>query len=353
VHPNVAEKYFIERVNKARVIGEVTMKDHPRVNDSQRRYRTYVMFWLLVVAVAGMISACSSTEVPATPTPSPTVDILSPEQNATLEGESVTMRCVISDDVSEASYSVNGGAEQSLDLYERDYTFPVEGLFEGENTVTVTVKNSLGASARKTLKFIWLPFFPTRADAVNDTVATEVNRATIIRVLGNDKGRDLTVTAVTQPANGSTSIDDFGRINYTPNADYVGSDRFDYTIRDRNGNTDSATVFVNVLPRNPEAPTANDDRANTTINTPLGIDVLANDTDPDNDELSILSASEPQNGTVELFFNGLENRTTSLIYTPDEGFTGTDTFTYSMTDSDGFNEGDGGDTATVTVTVTD
>jgi large repetitive protein len=314
-------------------------------------FRTYLTFWILVVAVAALISACSSTEQPATSSPAPTVTITSPQNNATLESETVTMTCVISDDVTEASYSVNGGAEQPLTLYEREYTFALEGLVEGENTVTVTVKNALGETAQQTLNLVWLPFLPTSADAKDDAVATEVNRDTIIRVLANDTGRDLTTTAVTQSANGSTSIDGFGRINYSPDTDYVGPDSFDYTIRDRDGNTDSATVSVTVLPRNPEAPTANDDTATTPRNTPVTIDVLANDTDPDNDELSILSASEPQNGTVELLFNGFENRTTSLTYTPDEGFTGTDTFTYSMTDSDGFNEGDGGDTATVTVTV--
>ncbi len=89
------------------------------------------------------------------------------------------------------------------------------------------------------------------------------------------------------------------------------------------------------------APTANDDTAITDENMPEIIDVLANDTDPDNDPLSVGSVTQPANGTAETVFSNQAVR-----YTPNPGFSGTDVFTYQACDPGGLC-----DTATVTVTV--
>ncbi|MEB3885641.1 Ig-like domain-containing protein, partial [Lyngbya sp. CCY1209] len=66
--------------------------------------------------------------------------------------------------------------------------------------------------------------------------------------------------------------------------------------------------------------------------------LLGNDTDPENDTLSIESVSNPSNGTVELDADG------NVIFTPESGFTGDATFEYTINDGNG-----GTDTATVTV----
>jgi hypothetical protein len=91
-------------------------------------------------------------------------------------------------------------------------------------------------------------------------------------------------------------------------------------------------------------PTAVDDGATTPVNTPLVIDapgVLGNDSDPDGGPSSLIaqSASDPDHGTVTMGADG------SFTYTPDQDFTGIDTFTYEAFD------GAGASTATVTVTV--
>ena len=87
------------------------------------------------------------------------------------------------------------------------------------------------------------------------------------------------------------------------------------------------------------SPTANDDSAQTTSGTAVSINVLANDTDADGDTLTISAVNTPQNGTAEIV-------SSSIVYTPGTGFTGTDTFEYTVSDGNG-----GTDTATVTVTV--
>lgn len=86
-------------------------------------------------------------------------------------------------------------------------------------------------------------------------------------------------------------------------------------------------------------PVAIDDSASTVQDTPIDIDVLTNDTDPDGDPLHVNSATNPPHGTVA-------NHGTHVTYTPDTGYTGTDQFDYTAGDGKG-----GTDTATVTVTV--
>ncbi len=76
----------------------------------------------------------------------------------------------------------------------------------------------------------------------------EDSGANAIDVLANDTdgldgGETLTVTAVTQGANGTVAITGGGTgVSYTPNADFFGADSFTYTISDGNGGTDTATV---------------------------------------------------------------------------------------------------------------
>jgi hypothetical protein len=87
-------------------------------------------------------------------------------------------------------------------------------------------------------------------------------------------------------------------------------------------------------------PDAVDDTAATTSSTPVTINVLANDTDPEEDTLSVTSVGDPPNGTA------VRNADNTVTYTSDNNFTGNDSFTYTISD------GRGSDTATVRITVT-
>lgn len=98
--------------------------------------------------------------------------------------------------------------------------------------------------------------------------------------------------------------------------------------------TQGEVVFDN------QPPVANDDQFSVEADSADNeLDVLANDTDPDGDELTIVSVSQPANGQADIA-GGF------ILYTPTAGFIGTDSFTYTV--DDGFG---GQDTATVTVTV--
>lgn len=98
------------------------------------------------------------------------------------------------------------------------------------------------------------------------------------------------------------------------------------------------------IPSDPAAsnntPSAVDDSATTPYETAVTIDVLNNDTDADGDVLTLDSIeSDPANGSVSISGD-------SVIYTPNTGFSGTDSFEYNVTDTQGAT-----DTATVTVAV--
>jgi hypothetical protein len=86
-------------------------------------------------------------------------------------------------------------------------------------------------------------------------------------------------------------------------------------------------------------PQADDDHAATTRDTPVAIDVLANDTDPDGDALAVEDVGQPGHGTAQAGPDG------TITYTPEAGFVGADGFTYSVSD------GALSDDATVTVEV--
>ncbi|WP_299126398.1 Ig-like domain-containing protein, partial [uncultured Winogradskyella sp.] len=188
--------------------------------------------------------------------------------------------------------------------------------------------------------------------AIADINNTFVDQPVSGNVLTNDEdfeGDNQTVVSNTNPTNGTVTVNPNGSYTYTPNPGFIGEDSFEYTICD-DGNPqacDTATVYIEVLPEGGpenEAPIANADTATTAEGTPIDIVVLANDFDPDADPITITATTNPTNGTVTLNPDG------TITYTPNPGFTGEDTFTYTICD-------DGNpqlcDTATVTVTVQD
>jgi subtilisin family serine protease len=103
------------------------------------------------------------------------------------------------------------------------------------------------------------------------------------------------------------------------------------------------TTAAPLPPPEPAAPVAADDSASTSQDSAVTIDVLANDTDANDDPLTVTNPGTPSSGTTTL------NATnTAVMYTPNPGFTGTDSFTYTA--SDGTADSN---VAIVTVTVTE
>ena len=156
------------------------------------------------------------------------------------------------------------------------------------------------------------------------------------------------ISPVSGPANGTVELHEDGSFTYTPNANYHGSDSFDYRVCD-NGSPEpqcsvqTATVNVTIEAVN-DTPVAVADSYQTNEDAPLTISaqngVLSNDTDVDGDPLEAMLISGPSNGTLTLNADG------SFTYTPNANFNGEDTFTYRAVDPS-----DAEASATVTVTI--
>ncbi|MBU1048687.1 tandem-95 repeat protein [Candidatus Bipolaricaulota bacterium] len=218
-----------------------------------------------------------------------------------------------------------------------DVAYTPDDAFNGTDTFTYTISDGHGGIATATVT-IAVAAVNDPPVAQDDTGVTNEGAATTIQVLGNDSdpdGNDLAVQSVTQPAHGSV-INNTTYVTYTPDANFNGLDTFTYTITDGQGETATATVTVTVASVN-DAPSAQDDSGSTTEGAALSIDVLQNDSDPDGDALTIQSSTQPVHGTVV-------NNGNSLAYTPNPGFSGVDTFEYTISDNSG-------ETATASVTI--
>ncbi|CAH1534324.1 VWFA domain-containing protein [Vibrio jasicida] len=181
---------------------------------------------------------------------------------------------------------------------------------------------------------------PVAPVAEDDNIQTDEDIPVTIDVLANDTDQDsenLSIESATVPdEQGTVEIVD-GELIFTPAEDFNGDATVTYVVTDGEM-TDEASVTISVNPVN-DAPVAVDDIATTDEDTPVTIDVLPNDTDLDNDTLTIVSASVPiEQGIVEIVDG-------KLVFTPAENFNGEATITYVVSD------GELTDEATVSVTV--
>ncbi len=220
---------------------------------------------------------------------------------------------------------------------------PTEAQGPGFYNITVRVTDNVGLFDNQTfmVKVNEVNVAPVAAD--DAATVNEDSGPNAIPVLANDMDGDgdtLTVTAVTQGTHGTVAIAG-GTVEYTPAADYFGTDSFTYTVSDGNGGTDSAIVTITVVGVN-DPPTAADD--SLTMLEDGGtqtILVLSNDgIAPDAGEtLTVTAVTQGAHGTVAITSGG-----TRLTYGPAANWHGIDTFTYTVSD--------GSLTATATVTVT-
>jgi hypothetical protein len=201
-----------------------------------------------------------------------------------------------------------------------------DGSLTDEATVSITVNPVNDAPA-----FTSIPVTSAReGEAYSYTATTkEVD------------GDALTLTAPILPTwmNFTDHGDGTGTLSGTPGSMDGGT--HDVTLKADDGNGGTAEQSFTVTVSINLAPSATNDTTATNEDTLVEIDVLANDSDPDGDALTIISVTTPENGTADIIDSDARIR-----YTPVTDFFGEDSFTYTVEDGNG-----GTDTATVTVTV--
>ncbi len=173
---------------------------------------------------------------------------------------------------------------------------------------------------------------PNSTPIAQDDLGSTVSEGSItISPLSNDSDPDddeLTIAAVGDAANGTVVQDGYDLI-YTPAAGFTGTDFFGYTVCDPEGACATAIVSITVVGgegNNP--PFAQEDAVSILQNEIAGVDVLTNDSDPDGDSFFISSYTQPSNGNV------VQGGST-LLYTPNTDYVGTDMFTYEICDTEG------------------
>jgi VCBS repeat-containing protein len=153
-------------------------------------------------------------------------------------------------------------------------------------------------------------------------------------VLANDSDVDgdaLTAVLVLKPVHGKVTFRADGSFTYTSNSTFDGSDSFTYKASDGVKKSAAATVTITGHTTHPgfvAQPDAYTVPADATL-TVAAPGVLANDHDPSGASLVTVLSVPTTHGTLALAANG------SFTYTPDAGFTGTDTFIYRALCSDG------------------
>jgi hypothetical protein len=166
---------------------------------------------------------------------------------------------------------------------------------------------------------------------VNDRDTTQLNTSVIVLVKNNDSGIPLgsTISApVTTTLGGTIKINTDGSVTYTPPTDYVGEDKFVYTVTTPEGSKDSANVIITVTAPVELVIRAIDDEFETYVNETVDGNMIDNDINPIGDiNIQQTPFTGPVHGTVVINPDG------TFVYTPDTDFSGEDSFTYQICNS--------------------
>ncbi|MEL7499693.1 MAG: tandem-95 repeat protein [Planctomycetota bacterium] len=172
---------------------------------------------------------------------------------------------------------------------------------------------------------------PETPDAISDTVTVSEGGRVVIDATANDVSNatgGVSITWVEQPEHGRVRVNSDGDIVYRHDgSDGHTSDQFRYRIINADGLEDIASVFINVTPVDDPTQAVNDSFT-TITDVPLEIsksNLIQNDIDPDSDltSMDIVIHRQPENGTLRIVGN-------QLIYEPNEGFNGNDSYEYQL-----------------------
>lgn len=200
------------------------------------------------------------------------------------------------------------------------YTYTVSDGRGGTDTAAVKLKVGVTQSV------------PVAVDDLFLTTRNTAKAFTIFDILANDTDLDGDVL------NPTIGTPDYGSVGctspvyncaYTPNAGFVGNDRFYYGVTDNTDGPASAYIRIVVMPPATPVLDAREDLKRTGMNQTLSVDVLSNDYDPEGDPLTIISTD-----TTGLA-GSLTCTASGCTYTPTTNYTGTTKFRYTVSDGHG------------------
>ncbi|HEY3403912.1 MAG TPA: Ig-like domain-containing protein, partial [Ohtaekwangia sp.] len=268
-----------------------------------------------------------------------------------------------------------GGTQTSTSTTDGNYSIDASGEltfvpntgYNGITTLQYTVEDE-GGNVVLLPGLITITVTPNNPpSANNDNTSTNEEVAVSITVVTNDSDPeggldpatvDLNTSSVgIQNTNttgaGSWSVNNAGTVLFTPVTDYSGNAQLSYTVNDDIGQTsNTATITITVNNIN-DTPVANDDAATTSEETPVNVNVLTNDTDPDGNgtinvatvDLDITAGGIQTTNTTD---DGVWSVASGVVtFTPESDFTGPTSLDYTVND----NAGATSNAATISITV--
>jgi hypothetical protein len=302
---------------------------------------------MLLVAIALVAAISPGLAVAANGPPRPVDDVIDIAENGTATGNVLTNDGNLGDGaLTVTGFVALAPSIGTIDVAsDGDFSFTPADHWNGSTSTTYGVSN--GVHDRTGNILITVTPVNDAPLAVDDTALVDEDAATDItaQLLANDTDLDGDTLSVSGVSNATGGVDfDAGTVTFTPAADDCGTDvaGFDYDISDGNGGSDSASVTVDVTCLN-DAPVAVDDTASGSEDMPVTIDpadLLADDTDADDDTLSVSGVSNASGGSVVLDAG-------TITFTPDADLCGAAGFDYDISDGNG-----GSDTGHVAIDVT-
>ena len=302
------------------------------------------------LSTTGLISIVVTTENDA-PTPSihaleiaedseaVQIDVLATDTDP--DGDNLTLSTIITADQGGTVLVSNGviNYQPAPDFFGTEiinYSVADTGSLTASGTVTVTVT-------------------PVNDPPVIDTTLITIDEDVTAHSFNvNDNGSvtdvdntasELTVTSL-QINSGTGTVSGLGQtVEYNPRQDFTGTAVITFTVSDSVASTTGTqSIEVSSIA---DSPVAVDDSQLTVEDSTITIDVLANDTDADGDDLVLVSLETPSQGGSAEIIDGL------IQYTPTANFNGVETITYTVADADGSDPANPGltDTGVVTITV--
>ncbi|WP_312907586.1 right-handed parallel beta-helix repeat-containing protein [Natronosalvus caseinilyticus] len=205
--------------------------------------------------------------------------------------------------------------------------------FTGTDTFTYRIEDEDGELsnwATVTVEVLPDPDRPPYAAADHYTILEgETLEAAVLENGYDADGDELVVADYNGSVEGGSLVGVPAGFGYTPPSDFTGKDTFTYRIKDEDGKLSNwATVTVEVLPDPDRPPYATADHYTILEGETLEAAVLENDYDPDGDELVVADYNGSAQGASVIGVPA------GFGYTPPDGFTGTDTFTYRVQKED-------------------
>ena len=243
------------------------------------------------------------------------------------EGESITFSII--DEPSNGTINFSG----------TEVTYTPETNYNGTDIFTYKANDGTSDSNIGTVTIV--------VNAIDDepntndvSVTTDEDTSIDINLTADEyDGETYSFSILSNPANGSVALND-AIASYTPNDNWNGTDTFTFEATDnRNARTNVATATIIVNPIN-DPPISENEGIETDEDTPVRTGFSSSDVE--GDALTYVIVSQPSNGTITIDNSNSEPG----LYTPNENFNGTDSFTYKA--NDGIEDGN---TATATVEI--